>query len=585
MFDFFQMQKKLLMIIAFLSGGLAYAQFECPILTSPILNATNVPVDITITWEPVAGVPSYLISLGTTPGGTDITNNQTVGAASYTPELGLPEDTDIYVTITLFFFNAENITCPSEMFRTEEVTTPPPCTTLFSPNDGMNDVSTMTPISWNRAPTATGYRVSMGTAERSRDLLDNFLIEDALSYEPNFQFPFETEIFVLIIPFNENGIPLQPCEEFSFTTQSEVVLPLCTSLSSPADGEVNVPLNPILEWNIVPEAEGYRVSIGTVATENNILDNGAYSINTTEVFDLLPNRTYYVTITPFNSAGDAIGCKQVSFTSILGCGPVADPITGETVTFKPMLNFPDSVALCLNENPTIITSDNDADGHRWYKVNSDSTETLVSETSEFSAFEEGQYRYEAYNLITQLGDTFECSDSKVFTVSSSEIATITSLDSTDINGVLQITVNATGIGNYEYAIDSSDGPYQDNKVFQNIAEGPHTIYVRDKNDCGIADRRIIPDLTLEGFPSFFSPNGDGVNDYWQFTPPLEAEEINVSTIHIFDRYGNFLKQIDPLALGWDGTINGRPMSSSVYWFTAVSLATRKKINGYFALKR
>ncbi len=578
------MKKRLLIIIAFLGGGMVYAQFECPKLTSPIQNTTNVPVNVTITWEPVEGVPSYLISLGTAPGATDIVNNQTIGSASYTPELGLPEDTDIYVTITLFFFNAENITCPSEMFRTEEVTTPPPCTTLRFPEDGMNDVSTTTPISWYQAPTATGYRISLGTAEGSSDLLDNFLIEDALSYEPDFQLPVETEIFVLIIPFNENGMALQPCDEFSFTTKSEVVLPTCTSLSSPADGEVNVPLNPVLEWDLVPEADGYRVSIGTVPTENNILDNGAYSNNTTEVFDLLPNRTYYVTITPFNSAGNAIGCKQVSFTSILGCGPVADPITSEIVTYSPAIDFPNEVALCLNENPTIITSKNTADGHRWYKINNDDSEILLSETVDLPLFEEGRYRYEAYNLITQLGDTFECRNSKVFTVRSSEIGRIIALDVMESNGSLRITANVAGLGDYEYAIDSIDGPFQESTIFDNIAKGPHTIYVRDKNGCGIVEEKVSDGFNVENFPVFFTPNSDGVNDFWKFTPPYESDEPILKTILIFDRYGVLLTQISPSSLGWDGNLEGLALPSSDYWFKAISL-NNQEIMGHFTLKR
>ncbi len=578
------MKKRLLIIIAFLGGGMVYAQFECPKLTSPIQNTTNVPVNVTITWEPVEGVPSYLISLGTAPGATDIVNNQTIGSASYTPELGLPEDTDIYVTITLFFFNAENITCPSEMFRTEEVTTPPPCTTLLFPEDGMNDVSTTTPISWYQAPTATGYRISLGTAEGSSDLLGNFLIEDALSYEPDFQLPVETEIFVLIIPFNENGMALQPCDEFSFTTKSEVVLPTCTSLSSPADGEVNVPLNPVLEWDLVPEADGYRVSIGTVPTENNILDNGAYSNNTTEVFDLLPNRTYYVTITPFNSAGNAIGCKQVSFTSILGCGPVADPITGEIVTYSPAIDFPNEVALCLNENPTIITSKNTADGHRWYKINNDDSEILLSETVDLPLFEEGRYRYEAYNLITQLGDTFECRNSKVFTVRSSEIGRIIALDVMESNGSLRITANVAGLGDYEYAIDSIDGPFQESTIFDNIAKGPHTIYVRDKNGCGIVEEKVSDGFNVENFPVFFTPNSDGVNDFWKFTPPYESDEPILKTILIFDRYGVLLTQISPSSLGWDGNLEGLALPSSDYWFKAISL-NNQEIMGHFTLKR
>lgn len=580
------MKKKLLFLILLTLGSFTYSQFTCPTLNGPFNGDIDVPVDSSITWELVQGVPSYLISLGTTPGGTDIIDNQTVGSNSYTPVLGLPDDSDIYVTITLFFFNAENITCPSELFHTEDVVTPPLCTTLASPLDGATDVSTETEIRWNHTSTATGYRLSLGTQEGGNDLLDNFLVENALSYEPTFQLPFETEIFVTITAFNENGPAIGICEINSFTTEAAIMRPACTALTSPAQDEVNVPLSPILEWPEVQGADGYRISIGTAPNLNNIVENGAYPTNSTEVFDFLPRTTYYVTITPFNRAGNAIGCQRVSFTTLLGCGPIEDSLSGEIVYYSPEIDFPKEVSLCLGEVPTEITSQNEADGHRWYKINDDGSEILIANTIELKLMEQGQYRYEAFNLITQFGDTFECAQSVVFSVGSSEIATITTLDYfNESNGTLRITTNVAGIGDYEYAIDSIEGPYQMSNVFENVPEGPHVIYVRDKKGCGIAQMSLLKDLTLESFPKFFTPNGDGINDYWQFKPMVDEGELNVGPINIFDRYGVLIKQIDPLTPGWDGKINGKPMPSSDYWFSTVSLVSQKKVKGHFTLKR
>lgn len=578
------MLKRCLFFVLILVGYLANAQYECPTLTTPLDGGIDVAVNVEISWSEVSGIDGYLISLGTTPGGTDIVDNRTVTSASFTPELGLPENTNIYVTITLFFFDQDNVICPSEMFRTENVTTPPLCTFISVPTDGATDVFTNTTIAWNYAPTASGYLLSLGTVSGGTDIIDNAIILDVLSYEPTSELPPETEVFVQIIPFNENGPATLVCQEFSFITEAAVILPTCATLISPADGDINVPLTPLLEWNSVPEADGYRVSIGTTPSDNNILDNGAYSNNNTEVIDFLPNRRYYVTIIPFNRAGDAIGCTQTSFTTILGCGPVEDPVTGEIVSYGPEIDFPSEVALCLNENPTIITSENIAQGHRWYKINNDATETLLSETAVLSLSELGQYRYEAYNLVTQLGDAFECADSKVFFVTTSEVASITAVDVVEQNGLLRISVKVEGVGDYEYAIDSIDGPYRHNNIFDNITEGSHTIYVRDKNGCGIVQEKITEGLTSEGFPTFFTPNGDGINDFWQFNSPLESAEAIVKTIYIFDRYGTLVTQIEPTSPGWDGNSRGLPLPASDYWYKAIAL-NKKEVKGHFALKR
>ena len=77
---------------------------DCPALLSPVEGATDVPVESTISWEAVQGVTGYIISIGTSPGDTDIVNEQQVGNdTSFTPTQGLPELTTVYVTLTLFF--------------------------------------------------------------------------------------------------------------------------------------------------------------------------------------------------------------------------------------------------------------------------------------------------------------------------------------------------------------------------------------------------------------------------------------------------------------------------------------------------
>jgi len=561
----------------------AFAQFECPILSSPIDGEIDVPVDATISWTAVDGVDGYFISVGTSVNGTDIIDNQATGSPFFTPDFGLPENANLYVTITLFFFDDDDIICPIGMFRTEDVTTPPLCLNEIIPANGSTDVSISPTISWQQVSTATGYLLSLGSSSGIYDIIIDELIQGALLYEVIEELPFETEIFVRLIPTNENGVA-QNCQEFSFTTEAEVFRPSCTQLTSPADGEVNVPLTPLLEWDEVPGADGYKISIGTSATENDILVNGSYSENAIEVIDFAPNGTFYVTVTPFNQAGDALNCMQTSFTTILGCGPVFDPVSGEMVSFSPEIEFPSEVALCLNEDTTIISSDNIADGHRWYKINDDQTELLLSETSSFSLEEVGIYRYEAFNLVTQLGDTFECSTSKTFFATTSELPTINNIDVLEKDDSLDITVNATGIGDYEYAIDTIDGPYQDSTIFLNISLGAHTIYVRDKNGCGIVEEKIFGGLTNEGFPLFFTPNGDGINDFWQFAPPqLSAQDV-LKVIFIFDRYGSLLKQLEPDSIGWDGSLNGTPLPAAGYWFKAIALNDRE-IKGHFTLKR
>ncbi len=580
-FDYYQMQKKALYFLILFHGLWSYGQ-DCPVLSNPVNGSNNVPVNTTISWPSVEGVPGYIISLGTTPGGTEIINQQSVGSATtYTPPLGLPDNSQIFVTITLFFFDLPNITCTTESFRTEDVITAPSCTSLRSPiNDSVN-INVASNLSWGYAQSATGYRLTIGTAAGLGNILPTTDIGNVLSYSPPVDFPFNTQIYVSLIPYNDNGDALS-CTEESFTTGLLAVLPTCATLTGLyTDGAINVPLTPLLEWTDVPGAISYRVSIGTAPFINDVLNNAVFFTNSTFVINFESNRTFFITIIPQNAAGEAIGCGQESFSTILGCGPFFDT-NGNLVTLNPPIDFPDTISFCQNESPFMITSTDTAEGYRWYRVDQFGNEALISETDEVALIDTGEYRYEAYNIIS--GSVVECSSTKEFSVVSSEIATITNVNISEMVAGFRISVEVNGIGDYEYALNSINGPYQDSNVFDNVPSGSHTVYVRDKNGCGIAEEKVEQDLTLEGFPKFFTPNGDGVNDFWQFIPPPFASEITLDYIRIFNRYGLFLVQIDPTSRGWDGTFNGKELPASDYWFNARD-RNNQVVQGHFSLKR
>lgn len=581
------MPKIVLFVLVVLLGYQAFAQ-QCPVpvLTSPLDGQTNIPVDTEIRWNGVTGVPAYLLSIGTTPFGVDILNRQNVGnATSYTPPLGFPEDTEIYVTLTLFFFQAgiPEIVCSSEMFRTAMVTNPPSCTQVVSPANGAVNVNVGTNIRWSYAPTATSYDVSVGTAPGSDDVVPVTNVADALSLTPPAALPENTLLYVTVIPRNSIGVALN-CVSQSFTTGVAATLPGCTSLISPVNGATNVALSPFLEWGAIPGANGYRVTIGLSPFTAEILNNVNFTTNSTNFIEFEPNRTFFIRIVPYNDAGQALGCGQETFSTLLGCGPFFDSITGELVRLNPVINFPDTVSFCENEGPLVLSSTDTADGFRWYRVNPSGAETFLADSPTVSLTENGQYRYEAYNNISQTGGSVECSSTKLFEVVSSELATITSLGVTGQAGIITISAAVSGNGDYEFALDNDDGPYQDSPVFENVPATNHTVYVRDKNGCGIVSQSIEQELALDGFPRFFTPNGDGINDFWQYIPSPVLEELPLNNIYIYDRYGKLLASISPDSAGWDGMFNGKPLPSDDYWFRA-EVAAQSDLQGHFSLKR
>ncbi len=543
----------------------------CPRLTSPLNGSTNVSVDATITWNSVEGVPGYLISIGTTPGGKDIISSQT-GTNSFSPPLGLPDNTQIYVTITLFFFNLPNIVCSSESFITQDITSPPLCTRLLSPKNGNTNINVGSNISWYYVSGADGYRISIGTSAGLGDLANNVDVGNILQFNPASDFSPLTQIFVKIVPYNENG-NLLSCVEESFLTGNVAALPDCTTLISPINGETNVALSPLIEWEPVLGATGYKIFIGTSPYNNDILEDGSFSTNSTFVFNFEPNKTYFIRILPFNSSGEAIGCQQDRFSTILGCGPFYDPKTGTLKTLYPEINFPDAIEICSGNSSTLISSLDNADGYRWFYVDNSGNENLISSSPDVFISTTGDYRYEVFNL-TESG--LECPASKYFNVSSFDKPRITNVKR---NGNL-VEVEVFGLGIFEYAVNSIDGPYQNSNIFYNGNDDIISVFVRDKNGCGVAEYRLT---NTNGFPAYFTPNADGYHDYWQYVPK-KNDNFKLTDIFIYDRYGKLIKQINPMGQGWNGTLKGQQMPSSDYWYNAITNKGTSFI-GHFALKR
>ena len=172
-------------------------------------------------------------------------------------------------------------------------------------------------------------------------------------------------------------------------------------------------------------------------------------------------------------------------------------------------------------------------------------------------------------------DKNTCVANKKFIVEGSGKATITNINTNDFQEINSATIEFSGSGNYEFSLDGVF--YKDSPVFENLAPGIYTAWIKDKNGCGITSKKFY----VLNYPRYFTPNGDGINDRWFI------KNINVfpkSEISIFDRYGKLLYQFTGTNNGWDGKFNSVDLPSSDYWFV-INIGNTKIIKGHFALKR
>jgi gliding motility-associated-like protein len=123
--------------------------------------------------------------------------------------------------------------------------------------------------------------------------------------------------------------------------------------------------------------------------------------------------------------------------------------------------------------------------------------------------------------------------------------------------------NISGQGIFEFRLD--DGFWQlldegeTQLRFSNLADGTHTITGRDLFGCG--SNTVA--FTVLRYPPFFTPNGDGTNEFWNI---LSLSDQPNACVSIFDRYGKLLYVGKPQQGGWDGTYQGQQMPTSDYWF-------------------
>lgn len=196
-------------------------------------------------------------------------------------------------------------------------------------------------------------------------------------------------------------------------------------------------------------------------------------------------------------------------------------------------------------------------------------------TPSISINKEGNYNVTVTNKSN-------CSSVKNFEVTLSYLARINEIIIKDLKPQNEVFVDVVNPDEYKYMIQFQNGSatvLQDYPIFENIPGGVHELIIENNQGCGQVRKQII---VLQA-PAFFTPNGDGYNDYWNIKG-INATIDQTTSIYIFDRYGKFLKQLAPSGSGWDGTFNKFPLPSDDYWYT-VKLEGGRESKGHFSLKR
>lgn len=328
-------------------------------------------------------------------------------------------------------------------------------------------------------------------------------------------------------------------------------------------------------------------------------------VTTCEFYTLPDLPTGQVYFTGPNGTGNTLGSGQsirntqtvyILATAAENSNCRAETSFDVTILQEPILDLPTELALCADTNGTLqdlFLGTDLGPGYRYdWTPNNDSNGDGIEEAV-FRITTPGTYTLQVYEIENGV----ECGGFTTYSTNVSNVAQASELTvevtaegyELDSGNRVRLLVGDDPLifDQFEYSITGPEGPFQRDNIFSNVDGGLYTGYVRALSGCGslVASAPFL----IVNYPTFFTPNGDGINETWK---PLGVDNLNITgdlDIYIYDRHGKLLTRLDPLGPGWDGTYNGQLMTSTDYWFKAYFRneldGTPVFFNGHFSLKR
>jgi gliding motility-associated-like protein len=156
------------------------------------------------------------------------------------------------------------------------------------------------------------------------------------------------------------------------------------------------------------------------------------------------------------------------------------------------------------------------------------------------------------------------------------------------NYIETLTADTDGDGNLNYLSTDSDGDGLTDTEESGLQDICSTV-LADCNGNGIPDYIDETNCLIEVvFPEGFSPNGDGINEFWEI-PNIEQYPDN--EVVIYNRWGNVVYEAQPYKNDWSGESNkaglvgGKLLPEGTYFYVVRLKKDGESNLGYVYIKR
>ncbi|MBO9204485.1 MULTISPECIES: Kelch repeat-containing protein [Niastella] len=281
-----------------------------------------------------------------------------------------------------------------------------------------------------------------------------------------------------------------------------------------------------------PAATSYNWSTGSTAKQIAITQAGSYTLQIT----------------------DANGCQ-----SPISNGAV---VTVNPLPAQPVIHASGPLSFCDGNSVTLSTGA--AATYQW---------STGSRAADITINKSGTY---TVRITDNNGCTSPVSNATAVTVNPFPTGAISSYGPVSSGNTHYFQLTAPSSANGTYAWSTGDRT----PVARVTQSGTYAVNVTTAQGCEKEFTITVQVIDLNQVPNTFSPNHDGINDYWTVKA---LDQYPNAVVQIFNRNGNKVFEAKGPGLKWDGTSGGHELPAGVYYYVLDLKDGNQPVNGWINL--